>query len=189
MNMITVTDAARPDLGGNSRGGDNHAFMPVLWRYVIERFGIRSVLDVGCGEGHAVAFFHRLGVHAHGIDGLRLNVTRSVIPVALHDLTTGPYFMPVDLVNCVEVAEHLEKRYLDNFLDTLANGRVVLMTAAPPGQDGHHHVNCEPPSYWIEKMRIRGYLLSPELDEFRAICQTDVGFKYFLTTGLLFFRE
>jgi 2-polyprenyl-3-methyl-5-hydroxy-6-metoxy-1,4-benzoquinol methylase len=37
----------------------------------VHRFGIRTVLDVGCGQGHAVAFLNQIGVHAHGIDGLR----------------------------------------------------------------------------------------------------------------------
>jgi hypothetical protein len=50
---------------------------PSLWRFLVERFGVRSVLDVGCGEGHAVLFFHRLGLFAHGIDGLLRNANHS----------------------------------------------------------------------------------------------------------------
>ena len=88
--MVFVTDSARPDLGGNMRHGDIHTACPALWRYLVERFAVKSVLDVGCGEGHAVSFFQRLGVMAHGIDGLRTNVARSVVPIALHDLLTGP---------------------------------------------------------------------------------------------------
>ena len=72
-----VIDSDRPDLGGNIRHGDIHTWSPVLWRYLVERFGVGSVLDVGCGEGHAVKFFHRLGLFAHGIDGLLLNVRRA----------------------------------------------------------------------------------------------------------------
>lgn len=94
------------------------------------------MLDVGCGEGHAVSFFAKLGVHAHGIDGLKHNVQRAVFPIALHDLLAGPYFMPVDFVWSCEVAEHIDPLKVDFYLDTLANGRVVAMTHALPGQPG-----------------------------------------------------
>ena len=181
-------DPARPDLGGNFVGGDTNCFTPVLWRYLVDRFGIRSVLDVGCGEGFAVGYFQRLGVSAHGIDGLPANVDRAVAQVALHDLTTGPYRMRADLVVCIEVAEHIEERFVANLIDTLANGRVICMTAAGPGQDGHHHVNCQPSEYWVEKLASKGYRLSHENDHFRQIAAGEPGFKYFAATGLVFLR-
>ena len=116
-----VIDPTRPDLGGNVRHGDAWTYHPGLWRYLVGRFGVRSVLDVGCGEGHAVQFFHRLGVIAHGIDGLLINVRRAVYPIALHDLLTGPYIMPVDLVWSCEVAEHIDANKVDHYLDSLAH--------------------------------------------------------------------
>lgn len=79
----TVIDPAWPDLGGNGRHGDIGTFCPRLWRYLVERFSIQSVLDVGCGEGHAVSFFRYMGLIAHGIDGLPLNIKRAVTPIAL----------------------------------------------------------------------------------------------------------
>ena len=108
----SVFDPARPDLGGNVRHGDAWTYHPALWRYLVGRFGVRSVLDVGCGEGHAVRFFHALGVIAHGIDGLLINVQRAVYPIALHDLLIGPYIMPVDLVWSCEVAGRPSPREL-----------------------------------------------------------------------------
>jgi SAM-dependent methyltransferase len=186
MTVLVVSDQKRPDLGGNLRGGDSAAFTPKLWRYLVERFAVRSVLDVGCGEGYAVSFFHDLGLHAHGIDGLPLNVQRAVIPIAHHDLTSGRYFMPVDMAISIEVAEHIAPEHVDNFLDTLANGRVICMTAAPPGQDGHHHVNCQPAQYWIEHLLKRDYFLSEENDHFKAMCNSEVRYKYFSESGLIF---
>jgi SAM-dependent methyltransferase len=188
MTVLVVSDQKRPDLGGNLRGGDSAAFTPKLWRYLVERFAVRSVLDVGCGEGYAVSFFHDLGLHAHGIDGLPLNVQRAVIPIAHHDLTSGRYFMPVDMAISIEVAEHIAPEHVDNFLDTLANGRVICMTAAPPGQDGHHHVNCQPAQYWIEHLLKRDYFLSEENDHFKAIGNSEVRYKYFSESGLIFLR-
>jgi cyclopropane fatty-acyl-phospholipid synthase-like methyltransferase len=111
-----------------------------------------------------------------------------VVPIALHDLTTGPYRMPVDLVISIEVAEHIASEYVDHFLDTVANGRVICMTAALPNQDGYHHVNCHPPEYWIGKIAKRGYILSHENEIYRQICATDIGPKHFITSGLILLK-
>jgi cyclopropane fatty-acyl-phospholipid synthase-like methyltransferase len=150
--MLQTKTELRPDLGGNIRYSDANTFTPKSWTYLIDRFVPRSMLDVGCGEGHTVAFFAKRGVWAHGIDGMPENVRSSVIPIALHDILSGPYIMPVDLVWSSEVAEHILPDKVDNYLDTLSNGKIVAMTHALPGQHGHHHVNCQPDEYWIEKM-------------------------------------
>jgi hypothetical protein len=186
--MVAVTDTARPDLGGNIRHGDISTGCPTLWRYLVERYAVRSVLDVGCGEGHAVAFFHRLGVAAHGIDGLKLNVDRAVFPIARHDILASPYYMPVDLVWSCEVAEHIDPGKVDNYLDTLTNGAIVAMTHAVPGQEGHNHVNCQPLEYWVEKMALRGYSLTPDTKIFKQIASQEKAPNYFAMTGLVFVR-
>ena len=186
--MVGVGDNVRPDLGGNLHYGDTHTTNPVLWRYLVDRYALRSVLDVGCGEGHAVSFFHRLGVFAHGIEGLKRNVDRAVVPVALHDILSGPYYMPVDLVWSCEVAEHILPEKVDHYLDTLANGNIVAMTHALPGQDGHHHVNCQPPEYWIERMNTRRYQLATDYMHFREVAKREYSGNYFAASGLVFVR-
>lgn len=186
--MVFVVDRDRPDLGGNMRHGDIHTWCPLLWTYLVGRYGVRSALDVGCGEGHAVLFFHRLGVMAHGIEGLRKNVERAVAPIALHDLLSGPYVMPVDFVWSCEVAEHIDPEKVDFYLDTLANGRIVAMTHALPGQGGYNHVNCQPQEYWVEKFAQRGYVLSEDNDIFREIAGRDQTWSYFTRSGLVFLR-
>ncbi len=187
--MSAVIDSNRPDLGGNIRHGDSNTFSPYLWRYLIDRFAIRSMLDVGCGEGHAVKFFHKHGVFAHGIDGLQTNVDNAVVPIALHDLLAGPYVMPVDLAWSCEVAEHIAPDKVHHYLDTLANGRIIAMTHAVPGQDGHHHVNCQPSEYWIEALASRGYMLERSQEYYRGIAAKDDVPNYFQHSGLVFVRR
>lgn len=184
----TVVDNGRPDLGGNGRHGDIGTFCPRLWRFLAERFAARSVLDVGCGEGHAVAFFRGLGLIAHGIDGLPINIHRAVTPIALHDLTAGPYMYPVDLVWSCEVAEHIDEDKVDYYLETLTNGKIIAMTHGLPGQPGHHHVNNQPAEYWIEKMRGRGYDLDPYNEVYITISKRDEIQSYFSRSGLVFHR-
>ena len=186
--MFIVVDSQRQDLGGNARHGDPSTFTPNLWRYLIDRFAVRSMLDVGCGEGHAVRFFHRNGVIAHGIEGLRANVERAVHPIANHDLLAGPYVMPVDFVWSCEVAEHILPEKVGNYVDNLANGKVIAMTHALPGQGGHHHVNCQPSEYWVELLRSRGYELDSGLPVYREMAGREGTPNYFAQSGLVFCR-
>src|SRR5579872_1428528 len=157
--MTIASDPSRPDLGGNVVGGDPDSWSPEVWQALIDEFKPQTVLDVGCGEGHAVQWFWDHGISAIGIDGLRANILNSVADNQLIwlDLTDHPYRFAVDLVWCSEVAEHIEERFLNNLLWTLTNGRVIAMTHALPGQLGHHHVNCQPPEYWVRHICERGY--------------------------------
>lgn len=182
-------DPSDPALGGNVIGGDRRTFHPDLWSYLVSRFSVESVLDVGCGEGHAVRYFTDRGISASGFDGLRQNVEHSVAPIELHDLRDGPFALPVDLVHCCEVAEHLEERYLPNLLSTLANGRVIAMTHAVPGQGGHHHVNCQPAEYWITRVEAIGYSYLPDATALGRQLISDAGYwTYFVASGLIFER-
>jgi hypothetical protein len=107
--------------------------------YLVSRYRIESMLDVGCGPGGMVELAWRLGLHAWGIDGDRFGPPW----IIKHDYTTGPYVgMPADLIWCTEFVEHVEAQYQENYLATFATGRVLFLTAAPPGFPGHHHVNC-----------------------------------------------
>ena len=185
--MTLATDPRRPDLGGNVVGGDQDTWSPEVWQALIDAYHPQSMLDVGCGEGHAVQWFLDHGVGAIGIDGLRANVLNSVAgySVLWCDMTLGPYRFPVDLVWCAEVVEHLDERHLDNLLTTLCNGEVIAITHALPGQGGWHHCNEQFDEYWINHICDRGYE-AVEPAPFRKLV---TGRKnYFAQTGLLFRR-
>jgi hypothetical protein len=182
-----VTNQSRPDLGGNIHHGDHLTFCPNVWRYLIDRYAISSMLDVGCGEGHAVKFFRRQGIVAHGIDGLMQNVARAVTPISHHDLTVSNFYMPVDLVWSCEVAEHIKPEFVHNFINTLSNGKIVAFSHALPGQPGYHHVNCQPPEYWIQHMTDIGYGLTPDTPHIQQIARTDNPYNHF-GHGLVFQR-
>lgn len=170
--------------------GDSATWSPDLWRWLVEDLGVSSVLDVGCGEGHAAGFFARLGCRVNGIDGSVLALRDTVIPglQLLHDFTSGP-FRPesrYDLVWSCEFVEHVEERYVENFLTSFdAASRFLLVTAAPPGQLGWHHVNCQRAEYWIEKLERRGFIYSEALtDQARALAAKG----HFSRQGLAFVR-
>jgi SAM-dependent methyltransferase len=185
-----AVDPGDPSLGGNIIGGDPLTYHPALWEYLRDEFGVRSVLDVGCGEGHCVRYFREIGVTAVGVDGLKQNIERAVAPIELHDLRHGPYVLPVDLVHCCEVVEHIEEIYLDNLLETLANGAVIAMTHALPGQPGHHHVNCQTADYWIEKLQPFGYEFLPRQTQMgKERIEAAGSWTYFIQSGLILRRR
>jgi 2-polyprenyl-3-methyl-5-hydroxy-6-metoxy-1,4-benzoquinol methylase len=185
-----AVDPKDPALGGNMIGGDPNTYHPELWSFLVKRFSVKSILDVGCGEGHCVKYCSGLGVRAFGFDGLLTNVERAVVPIALHDLRLGPFIMPVDLVLCCEVVEHIEEKYLPNLLRTLANGRVIAMTHALPGQTGYHHVNCRPSGYWLDKLETLGYRFLPqETAEGKSRIKASGRWTYFIQSGLILERR
>jgi len=125
--------------------------------YLIAQYSIRSMLDVGCGPGGMVDLARSLGITAFGIDG-DPHMQRD--GVGVHDYTRAP--LPAgswDLIWCVEFVEHVEEQYQANYLATFAGGRVLFLTAAPPGFPGWHHVNCQPQSYWIALLEGHGWRL------------------------------
>lgn len=66
------------------------------------------------------------------------------------------------------------------------------MTAAPPGDGGHHHVNCQLPDYWIDKLREKGMRFSFELTvkaRERATSLKPGEKSHFARNGLIFIDE
>lgn len=124
-----------------------------VFDYLVGRYEIRTMLDVGCGTGGMVDYAVQSGLdYAVGVDGDPLMNREAVWT---HDFTNGPFRLPmgrVDLIWCVEFVEHVEKAYLPNILETFRCARVLFVTHAMPGQGGHHHVNLQTDDYWIDKL-------------------------------------
>lgn len=180
-------------LGGYVEGGDEATYYPELWDWLVRDFGIRSVIDVGCGDGVAVDHFVDLlkgpvRGEVVGVDGL----VKSGMYLQQHDYTTGPY-VPGDFDLCwsCEFVEHVEERYVPNFLATFACAKHVLMTHAEPGQEGHHHVNCRPSDYWMGAMAAIGYSWDRALTEAarQQAAKNTNPWNHFKRSGLAFTRN
>ena len=124
---------------------------------------IASLLDIGAGHGAWAAEWIAAGVKdVKAVDGDYVTINQLAIPAAnflAHDLATPlDLKRKFDLVQTLEVAEHLPAAKADLFVDNLvAHGDVILFSAAVPHQGGEHHVNEQPPEYWREKFAKRGY--------------------------------
>ena len=174
----------------NATQGDPATYTPELWKWMVTSLSLSSMLDVGCGEGHTAAIFRSLGCRVCGVDGSSRALRDSVIPDAhlIHDYTLGP-FSPgadYDLVWSCEFVEHVEPRFVNHFLTTFsAATRYLFMTAAPPGQPGWHHVNCQPESYWIRLLETIGFYYDAALTR-SARSKAESG--HFARQGLAFTR-
>ncbi len=128
-----------------------------------EYFDPDSVIDFGCAIGSHLEPFLEHDVEIKGIEGNSAAFEHAVVPsdtLEQHDLRE-PYqtARTYDLALCFEVAEHIPDRFADVLVDTLVSASdTIVMTAAPPGQGGTHHVNEQEPDYWYEKFDQRGFV-------------------------------
>lgn len=184
-----IFDKDRPHLGGNSPKIVSSSYVPNVWKYVIDKFSVKTAIDLGGGMGFCAKWFNESGVDCINVDGLQLNINNSVIKEksVVCDLTENAFQSdPVDLVNCIEVVEHIDEQYLDNLLDSLSLGKLILMTHGRPGQPGYHHVNNQPSEYWIECLKQRGYtLLENDSNQIRKIAKSEGGW-HIQRNGMLF---
>ena len=129
---------------------------------IVADFHPRSVIDAGCGTGALLAALRERGCEVLGLEYSEAGLAycrRRGLEVRKFDLENGSFDdgRSFDVAVSMEVAEHLPERSADRYVDLLARlSKVIVMTAAPPGQGGIDHVNEQPPAYWIAKFALRG---------------------------------
>jgi hypothetical protein len=162
---ILMADPENPHLGGNIKDGDEMTYFPEIWDFIIEKYNPRSICDVGCGDGQLINYFHNKGIEVHGIDGLPVNKVNAPEAIRgkihIHDYTLGigPLF-PVDITISCEFVEHVDQKYIGNYMLQFCNCKTLIFTHALPGQPGYHHVTCRKSDYWIEIMKLFDFQLS-----------------------------
>jgi len=121
----------------------------------------RRLVDVGCGCGVYAERFARLGVEVVAIDGVRAPAAAGFgVEVAIRDLTAPlvDEWGRFDLALCLDVGEHIPKELCDVFLDNLCGlADTLVLSCAPPGQGGDHHVNEQPKRWWIARLAEHGF--------------------------------
>ena len=183
-----------PHLGGHC--GVTHIDEGVL-DWLIEKFGIRSMIDVGCGTGGMVRLARQKGLRVLGVDGdLRVRELSGLDPADLliHDFTQGPLQLPpewqdgADLIWSVEFLEHVEEPFQENYMTLFRQGKRMFCTAAPPGKPGTHHANCRDEDYWREVFRQRRLLYDAAGSQTLRGVST-MPREFVRETGMLFARD
>jgi len=124
-------------------------------------FRPKRLVDLGAGCGVYSDLFKRKGVDVVAVDGVIPPPEFSYpVDVQVRDLTV-PFKNPwgsFDLALCLEVAEHIPEEFVNIYLDNILqfSDRLIL-SAAQPNQEGHHHVNMQPKRYWVAKLAAKGF--------------------------------
>lgn len=163
--------------------------VPVLLRHLRPV----SVLDIGCGAGAWVAAYVEAGAaHVSGVDGPYMRPEQLLFDASrFHAVDVSSSFRlgrQYDLVQCLEVAEHLPPAAGETLVDNLvAHAPMVVFSAAPPGQGGENHVNERPYGYWRDLFAARGYALFDFIrPQIRFRTRVECWYRYNM---MLFVRE
>lgn len=147
----------------------NNVYYNIFSQALCKEFHPASLVDIGCGAGGVSLAFINAGcnkIQAFDYSSDAVSLTRSKgIPAQRLDITKVSS-IPArgDLCICLEVAEHIPEVYASHLCQLLSEvAPVVALTAAPPGQGGHLHVNEQPREYWIELMKSFSMTYSAEI--------------------------
>jgi len=132
-----------------------------------ELFNPQSVVDVGCATGLYLKPFFDDGKKAVGYEINNEAFKLRVVPTILLADITKPIkvskIYKFDVALCLEVAEHIEAKKAKTLISNLCKlSDTIIFTAAPPGQGGEGHINCQNQDYWIELFKAKGYSMNRE---------------------------
>lgn len=155
--------------------------------YLISKFHIEVVLDIGCGVGGMIPLFKKHNLMALGIDGdytvkRKYDIAEHVI---IHDFTKGEpdIKIVVDLAWSIEFLEHISEEFLPNVFEAFKMAKYVFCTANP-GRN-KYHFNPQPVSYWIKNFESNGFqFLEKETKEVKVASTMNRNFVR--DTGMIF---
>jgi SAM-dependent methyltransferase len=148
---------------------------------LVDRFqNAKTFIDIGCGPGKQVEVAKALGLSAIGVDGdpemtklKHVNLFDfSKKKAAKDDLPFLPKRKYFDIGWSTEFLEHIDEKYIENFMPLFALCKVVVITHATPGQKGHHHVNEQLFPYWKDIFHSYGLNEDKELTKLLRIKST-----------------
>jgi len=145
-----------------------------LWRDMLGHYGIKTLMDLGCGRGVSTAWFLLQGVDARCAEGSHDAVERNMFGevgiggqedrVTEHDFSRGPWWPTgptCDAVWAVEFLEHVGRNYHRNYFPVLKKAALVFATHSKWG--GWHHVEVHDEHWWRNRLEGHGLVFSEEL--------------------------
>jgi hypothetical protein len=141
---------------------------------------IKSIVDIGCGNGSYVQYFNDSGFNCWGYDGSPMTPDFCKVQDFSDRVNIGKF----GLVLSLEVGEHIPEDYEQIFLDNLVSASInlIIFSWAVEGQGGDGHVNCKNNDYVIRQMADRGYDFDKETTDFLRDKCSIPWFKYTLMT-------
>jgi hypothetical protein len=172
-------------LGGH--GFKTNTDKPVF-DHIVDKFNIKSVVDIGCGVGGMQELADKKNVKWYGIDGDDA-VIKTTENTLLHDFTLGSPNISIDfdLAWSVEFLEHVYEEYMPNYMQVFERAKYVCCTAARPGKKGHHHVNCQDTEYWIDAFKQYGFTFDQEYTN-HLYSISKMRKKFFRRSGMFYYK-
>ena len=121
----------------------------------ISSLNIKTILDLGCGNGFYVKILTQNGFKCEAYDGNPYTETLTNGYGKVKDLSI-PFDLDhkFDLVMSFEVGEHIPKEYESIFIDNICkhSNNLIILSWAIPGQGGRGHVNEQSNEYIINQI-------------------------------------
>lgn len=139
-----------------------HCFDKNLSKILINFFKVKkniTICDLGCGcEGLYTKKFVENNIDCIGFDGNPETEKMTNGLCKVRDLTI-PFNDIYDWIICLEVGEHIPKKYENIFIENLHNNnrKGIILSWAVIGQKGSGHVNCQNNDYIKKKFLDLGY--------------------------------
>ena len=138
---------------------------------MLSLFSIDSILDLGCGVGRWLKAAEEFG--CSDVCGLEYCFERAkpyFYQNVVNMISFGDVSIPFslnkqfDCVLSVEVAEHILPQNSSTFVENIINHckKIVVFTAAPPGQAGHGHLNTHTKKFWRDLFEKNGAIVNNE---------------------------
>lgn len=164
--------------------------IPIL----IKNFNPKSVIDIGCGVGNFLREFKKNGINdILGIDGDWTDldeIEKNIGKENFLNYNLNHIYFPTkkfDLAISLEVAEHIDGKYSDNFIETLSNcSDNIVFSAAIPLQGGQNHINEQWNEYWIEKFNKKEYVM---VDFLKSYLWENSNVFWWYKQNILFFTK
>jgi SAM-dependent methyltransferase len=140
---------------------DADRYQPDIWEYLIAKYDIRTVLDLGAGAGWSTKWFVDRGIYALGVERSKEAIAGNKCRGNMieHDYRSGPFIpsMVLDLAWCAGFVDQINEQHIPNFMASLQNCRFICLTHAEPGGAGTGPINCQSNEYWVKKMGEFGF--------------------------------
>mmetsp|Transcript_5114 Transcript_5114/g.16360 ORF Transcript_5114/g.16360 Transcript_5114/m.16360 type:complete len:244 (+) Transcript_5114:2887-3618(+) len=122
-------------------------------------WGRPEIVEFGSGTGKYIDYFRSNKIIARGYDGVSDILVRSNGVINHVDLTEQINVGSAEFVVCLEVAEHIPKKFEEIFLRNILTHceQSIILSWAPPSQSGVGHVNTKERDDVIELLSIKGY--------------------------------
>lgn len=145
---------------------DLQGISPAVWKAMVQDYGIKTLIDLGCGRGISTSWFLTHGVDATCVEGSHDAVLQTMMPIERvieHDFSRGPWWpaKTQDAVWCVEFLEHVGVNFHQNYLPVFRKSALIFATHSNWG--GWHHVEVHTTKWWIRKMQMYGFQYSEEM--------------------------